>query len=250
MIYNYLIEIKNRILLIIFSWICLIIVSYCYKETILFLLVKPNFNLFDSKDFTFYFITTNITDTFYVYLKLSYFFSFQLTFLFFMYHLLLFLSPGLYNKEFKFFQFFLTLLVAYWLFINYFFNKYIFPVIWFFFNNYQQVNSKIIRIFFESQFIDFIQIYCINFYIIGFFSQLFVFLLIYLNRIKTYINFIKQFRKIFYTFFLLQSTFLTPPDIFSQICTCFCLIFIFEFFIVIVVLKKTILNMNLVKVAS
>ena len=236
MIYNYLIEIKNRILLISFAWEGLIIVSYCYKETILFLLVKPNFSLFENLPF--YFITTNVTDMFYVYFKLSYFISFQLTFFYILYHLLVFLSPGLYNKECTIFKIFIIFIINYWLVISYFFNKYIFPAIWNFFINYQQANSKIIKIYFESQFIDYVQIYCLNFYIIFSFSQLFVFLLVYLNEVKTHISFIKKFRKFFYTFFLLQSTFLTPPDIFSQVFISICLILIYEFLIITIILKK------------
>ena len=91
MIYNYIVEIKNRIFLILLAWIFLILVSYCYKETILFIVVKPNL----SSSQVFYFITINITDTIYVYLQLTYFVSFQLTCFFTMYHLFKFLTPAL-----------------------------------------------------------------------------------------------------------------------------------------------------------
>lgn len=238
MIYNYIVEIKNRIFLIILAWIFLILVSYCYKETILFTVVKPNLN----SSQVFYFITINITDTIYVYLQLTYFVSFQLTCFFTIYHLFKFLTPALYRKEYNIFIIFIIFTACYWLLMNYIFNKIIFPSIFNFFFQYHQKNSIIIKIYFESQFIDYIQMYCFNFYIIYSISQLFTILLIYLNKLKTHTHFIKKYRKFFYTIFLLQGTFLTPPDVFSQIYVIIGLILVYEVLIITIILKKQLYN--------
>ena len=129
----------------------------------------------------------------------------------------------------------------YWILIIYFFNIHIFPVIFNFFLKYQQNNSKVIKIYFESQLVDYIQIYLVNFYAIYIISQLFTVLLFYLNKLQTHLDFIKKSRKLFYTIFLLQATFLTPPDVLSQIYTIFCLICVYEFLMVIIIIKKNLM---------
>ena len=249
MIFTYFIEIKNRILLIILAWFFLIITSYYYKEIILFIITQPNFS--SVQDLSFYFITTNVIDTFYVYLKLSYFVSFQLTSVFILYHFFKFINPALYKKELFLIKNIIVVSIYYWILIIYLFNQFIFPVILNFFFKYQQINSKIIKIYFELEFSEFIKNYCLYFYIIYTISQIFIILLLYLNKTNKHIQFVKRFRKIIYTIFLLQSTFLTPPDVFSQICIGLCLILIYEFLVITTILKKRFLvfekqkNLNL-----
>ena len=238
--YNYFIEIKHRSILLIFSGIFTFIISYCYKETILFLLVKYNLKMSEN----FYFITTNITDMLYIYIKIAYFNSFQFLCLFCVYHVSLFLLPGLYFKEYKKIKSGVFLIISNYLFIHYVYIKYLFPYIWFFLINYYQSDTTIIKIYLESQITEYVQFYCINFYITFLVSQAFIILFFYLINKKNLIFFIKKFRKFFYSLFLLQSTLLTPPDIFSQIFVGLVLIFIYEFIIILSVFLNKIMVTN------
>jgi hypothetical protein len=46
MLYDYILEIKNRTLLIALMWVSLIVTCFFYKETLLFLTIKPNISLY------------------------------------------------------------------------------------------------------------------------------------------------------------------------------------------------------------
>ena len=95
---NYFLEIKNRLFLVGFLWVTVFITCYHYKEVILFLLIYNNSKLYSLNDV--YFIFTNITDLFSMYFSLSYFVSNQIFVLVFSYHIVVFLSPGLFKFEY------------------------------------------------------------------------------------------------------------------------------------------------------
>ena len=238
--YNYISEIKNRIILIISSWLISFFISYYYKEIILFLVTKPNLKLFKN----IYFITTNITDVLYTYFKLSYFISFQIICLVFIYHLLIFLSPGLYLNEYNKIKFGIILLIKNFIFVNYIYINYLFPFIWFSLINYQQSNTTFVKIYLESHITNYIQFYCINFFLVYCLSQFILLLFFYLINKKKQIKFIKNSRKLFYTFFVLQSTIITPPDILSQIFVSIVLIFIYELIVITVILMKDLIKLR------
>ena len=67
MLLHYIKELKNRVILIICSWSINVLISYCYKETLLFFTIK-----FLSVE-PLYFITTNVTEIITSYFYLSYF---------------------------------------------------------------------------------------------------------------------------------------------------------------------------------
>ena len=62
---KYFIEIRNRLLLLLLTWLSTILISYLYKEILLFSIVQPNivFNFSNGSTF-FYFIFTNVTEIF------------------------------------------------------------------------------------------------------------------------------------------------------------------------------------------
>ena len=238
--YNYISEIKNRIILIFFSWAVSFFVSYYYKEIILFLVTKPNLNILKN----FYFITTNITDMLYIYFKLSYFISFQIICAIFMYQILLFLSPGLYYKEYNIIKTWSILTINNVIFINFVYMNYLFPFIWFFLVNYHQSHNTIIKIYLESNITNYIQFYCTNFFLSYCLTQIILLLFFFLINKKNQNVFIKKSRKIFYAIFVLQSTIITPPDVISQIFVSTLLIFFYEFIIIIVMLLKHLIKLR------
>jgi sec-independent protein translocase protein TatC len=241
MFYTYFIEIKNRLMLITLSWLFTFFIAYFYKETALFLIIKSN--LINFTKMSFYFIATNITDLFYSYLDLSWSISFQFTIFFFLYHLLLFLSPGLFKIEYlsirnKIFSIFLT-----WLIVSTMFNKYINKKIYEFFINFQTTYSKTVQVYFEAQVTDYVNMYCLNSYLVNILSQILLLILLYLNNIRDKsAAFVKKTRKVFYSIFLIQATIITPPEIMSQIFVWLILVLSFEIVIVAIIFRNNILG--------
>jgi len=239
MLYRYFFEIKSRILLIIISWVITILICYSYKETLLFLLVKLNIKLYYLESF--YFISTNLTDVFSVYLQLSYFVSTQLSIFIFIYHFLSFISPGLFEHEYKMLKlivlmslFFLSLSIL-------ILNIFVLPYVWTFFSGFQtnQYNESI-NIFFEAQITEYLNFYILTYYINVSIGQVFVVFLLLLNFIENKIKFINNTRKIFYSIFLIFATIITPPDIISQIIISLCFSLIYEIIVIIILLKTII----------
>jgi Sec-independent protein secretion pathway component TatC len=95
---NLLKEIKYRCFLIFLNWFFLTNVFYLHKEILLFIIFK-NLNYFNNTDF--YLVYTNVTELFTIYIKLVNFCSLEVSFGFFLYHVLVFCIPTLYKNEFR-----------------------------------------------------------------------------------------------------------------------------------------------------
>jgi len=241
MLYRYFFEIKSRILLIIISWIITILICYCYKEILLFLLVKLNVKLYSLNSF--YFISTNLIDVFSVYLQLSYFISTQFSIAILFYHLLIFISPALFKHEYKILKLIIITSFLFFFFSVLMLNTFILPYVWAFFSGFQtSQNSESINIFFEAQITEYFNFYITMYYINVSIGQVFVFILLLMNFIDNKIKFVSNTRKVFYSIFLILATIITPPDIISQIIISLCFSFIYELIIIIILLKTIILN--------
>ena len=73
--YNYYLEIKNRIILLLFTWLSLLVICYHFKEPLLFTFIDSN-KYYNTVP---YFIFTNVDEIFYVYLRLIFFVANQIT---------------------------------------------------------------------------------------------------------------------------------------------------------------------------
>ena len=98
--YKYYKEIKNRTFLVLITWLSCLSMSYAYKEAILFTIISSN-NIFIGIMDKPYFIFTNVTEIFYLYLELTLFISNQISLIGILYQILMFLSLGLYKIELK-----------------------------------------------------------------------------------------------------------------------------------------------------
>ena len=212
--FQYIKELKNRLLVVVSSWVINFIISYHYKEILLFFMVK-NLSLQP-----FYFITTSITDIVLSYFSLSYFTASIFSSIMLGYHLIYFLTPSLYFSEFSFTKFYISSSVIIIFFVFFILNLYIVPYIWHFFLSFQSSQNSI-TLYFEGKLNEYIEFY-IKFCVFSLFlTQTILFLLFLSSKIKNFTLFIKNYRKVIYVCFLLISTFLTPPDIFSQLLTFF-----------------------------
>lgn len=229
--YKYYVEIKNRFFLLSTCWMFTLLTCYFYKETILFMLI-------DSSNYTEqYFIFTDISEIFYVYLQLTFFVSNQTALLMLFYHSILFLSSGLYRYEYEKLQFAFQIYIFSWICSIFLLNRVIIPVSWDFFLSFQKADG--IAFFFEAKIIEYLN-YFINLYYVCFLNcQLLAVITLLLNNYNRNINRIRKFRKLFYIIFVIFSTLTTPPDIVSQVLMSASLITFYEILLFFSLLKKT-----------
>ena len=234
--YSYYIEIKNRILLLLFTWASLLIVCYYFKEPLLFTFINSN-KYYNNVP---YFIFTNVDEIFYVYLRLVFFIANQLTFIALLYHALLFLALGLYHSEYSKLKSTLKIFIITWFCSIILLKKVVVPFSWLFFLSFQEANNYLqpASFFFEARILEYFE-YFINFYYICVANcQLLTLSILFLNNISEKAGTIKTFRKLFYLVFILFSTITTPPDVFSQIIMSSSLILVYELLVFFKYLKS------------
>lgn len=223
--YKYYLEIKNRSILLAISWIFASIICYSYKETILFLLINSS-NHLSALNIEPYFIFTDISEIFYVYVQLTFFISNQIAVIMIFYHSLLFLSSGLYHFEYKKLQSAFKIFVFSWLSSIILLNKFLIPFSWAFFLSFQQTDT--LSFFFEAKIVEYFNYFTNLYYICLINCQVLTVITLFLNNISTDLKKVRKFRKLFYLVFVIFSTLTTPPDIISQIVMSTSLIVIYE----------------------
>ena len=98
---NYLTEIKNRLALTILTGSSCILVNFLYLDDLLYIIIKPL--LVKNNDF--YFIFTDVSEPFYINIKLILYTSSQIFYLVLCSQFILFLKPGLYKNEYEYIKY-------------------------------------------------------------------------------------------------------------------------------------------------
>lgn len=234
---KYYLEIKNRFILWCVTLLSILMVSYVHKETLLFTVIQPNLNLSDCKN-NFYFIFTNVLEIFTVYLKLTLFLSLQVSFIYLFYHMFIFLSSGFFYLEYLYFKFFVTIVFVVWVLSIVLSNFILIPFSWNFFLSFQSlIIAKSLNLHFEAKLNEYFSFYISFYYLCEFYCQFFVFFIIILDYRNSNVNFIKKFRKLYYYCFIVFSTLISPPDIFSQVLISLIFILIYECLILFFLFK-------------
>jgi sec-independent protein translocase protein TatC len=227
--YKYYLEIKNRGFLLLLTWFFTATVCYFYKEILLFLFLNPSnsSNFCNTKP---YFIFTNVTEIFTVYLQLILLIANQISLIKLFYHLLMFLSLGLYDVEFNKLQLAIKLFVVSWLTSLILLIKVILPFSLEFFLSFKEssTDTNVISFFFEARVLEYFEYFVSLYYVCLLNCQLLVLVTLILNSLSNNISKVKKFRRVFYGAFIIFSTLVTPPDIFSQVVLSTCLIAIYE----------------------
>lgn len=225
MFYNLIVEIKNRIFLILITWFSVFFVAYIYKEIFFLSIIKNNF-------FINYFIITHVMEVFLTHLKLSQFLANFFFIFYFCYHSFLFFVSGLYYMEYSFLKnIFLICLVNLSLvvLITYFFGVYIF---WsFFFKSQQAVSDYIIKIYFETKLNEFLIFYLSLFRFTILSTFLFTILVFFSIYIIRNLFVLKSYRKICHFCLLITLAIIIPSDLYSFLLIGVFVISIFEFFL-------------------
>lgn len=236
--YKYYLEIKNRLILLLINWLFLLTICYIYKESLLFTLIEiSNYSQF--LGIKPYFIFTNVTEIFYVYLELVFFIANQISLFILCYHILMFLALGLYDTELSKLKLAFKLFVAAWLGAIILLCKFVMPFSWAFFLSFQQNSQTVqpVSFLFEAKIEEYFNYFKSLYFIclINFqFLSITTFILASLNE---KLNKIKTLRKLFYLIFIVFSTITTPPDVISQLIMSCLLIMIYEIVIYIQYLK-------------
>nr|YP_009144738.1 SecY-independent transporter protein [Pseudo-nitzschia multiseries]AKJ77346.1 SecY-independent transporter protein [Pseudo-nitzschia multiseries] len=233
--YKYYLEIKNRILLLIFTWLLLMVICYHFKEPLLFIFINSN-KYCNSVP---YFIFTNVGEVFQVYLHLTLFIANQITILMLLYHSLMFLTLSLYYSEYIQLKSITRIFIITWSCSVILLIKFVVPFSWSFFLSFQETNSYLqpTSFFFEARILEYFHYFTNFYYICVANCQLLGVSILFLNAVSEKMKAIKTFRKLFYLVFILFSTITTPPDIFSQILVSSSLIIIYEFLIFLKYIK-------------
>jgi len=236
---KYFIEIKNRILLLFITILSILLISYLYKETLLFLIAQPERLTSKNVSYSsFYFIFTNITEILSVYIQLITFLCFQISLLFIIYHFFVFLSPAMFKSEYYLLFTILKVSICVWIFSVLVSNFLLIPITWNFFYSFQELfSSKFVNLHFEAKLTEYFEFYILIYYLCVIYFQIFTILFFFLNYVSNKIKTIQKFRKIYYYFFVIFSTIISPPDLISQFFISLFLIFIYEILVFFIITK-------------
>jgi sec-independent protein translocase protein TatC len=216
---KYFVELRNKVILIIINFLSTLFTLYCYKDVLLFLVTQMHI---DSNSF--YFICTSVTELFTSYFRLIFFFSTQITLWNVGYHLLVFLSFALYRTEFRAINFLFFSITVFWILSTFFSSYILIPFSWSFFVSFQSQKGFYLEAR-VSEYLDFF----INVQVWSFiYCQFFSLLLFFIGNIRQTKYDLYNSRKFYYYSFLIFSTLLTPPDLFSQFFITILIVIIYE----------------------
>lgn len=216
---NHIEEIKNRVLLVFINLTSLLLITFYYQKTLLYLIVKPSLYLFQENSF--YFIFTDLTEIFLAYLKLNFFVSLNVATMFLLVQLFFFLTPIWYTTEYKTIRSKINHIIGFWV-VSFGATYYVLvPFSWFFFLNFQSTGKTehldFFAVYFEariSEYINFfveIQMICA--------SSLFIllFLFFFLIQADNLINNIQKSRKYIFLFLFFVASIISTPEILMQL---------------------------------
>jgi sec-independent protein translocase protein TatC len=249
---KYLLEIKNRFFLLFLTYCSVILITYFYKEILLFLMIKPNYVINNKKNVNLcYFIFTAVTEIFSVYVQLIFFISFQMFLMFLFYHIFIFFSSALFKKEYNFFKLIFKTIIFIWILSASISHYVLIPLTWNFFLSFQDliVISDSFSIHFEAKIIEYFYFYIYLYYICGVYFQIITLFFFTLNYINISMQSVRKYRKLYFFGFILFSTLLSP-DILSQSLISFFLIIVYEIFIFFYVFSIKIKNLFFIKVTN
>ena len=215
-LYLYYLELKNRSLLISLCWFNVILVSYIFKEVLLYIVTAHNIvpNILTSN----YFIFTDVLEVFAVYVFLIFFAGNHAIVFSFAYHIFLFLLPGLTSSE-KLFIVFLLLSQILLFFLSFVvFHQFLLMLCGEFFFGFKEFHYiKSLTLHYESRISEYLIFYTNTYKTCAFYFQTFLAPILCWKYVKVDLSAYSSFRKILYYFCIFFSTIITPPDIFSQI---------------------------------
>lgn len=237
---KYLLEIKNRLIIILLSLFFSLLICYIYKEILLFVFIEPGEAIKVDSDLPIlYFIFTDLREIFFVYLKIVSFISIQIIIFYIVYNFFIFVSPALFKKEYFFYKKLLITCFLSWVFSLLLSNYFLIPLSWhFFFSFHTFISANFISLHFEPKVMEYLNFCLLIYYTCILYCQLFVVLLAIVHYFLDNVHLIKKYRKFYYFIFVIFSTITSPPDVFSQVIASVSLMIAYEFSILRLIFKK------------
>lgn len=215
---------------------------YLNKEILLFLALNSYQITLNNQNLP-YFIFTNITEIFDVYIKIFFFLFTQLFFFSAVYHSFAFLSTALFSYEYVFLSKLFRITLWAWGVSLSLSNLIITPITWGYFSSFHGLlTEKFISLYFEAKLEECLRFYFYVYYFCIFYCQILLILLFIFTHLSN--QFLQKFRKLYYYVFILISTLLSPPDVFIQILISFGTLFIYELVVLWFLLKSSISSVS------
>lgn len=220
-----------------FSFLTLFFTVFSYKEAVFFLVVQSC--ELQQNDELFYFIFTDVTEVFSLYLQLAVFFSSQISFWVLVYHIFIFFSSALYKTEYKLLNQLFKISIIIWFFSSVLAYHFFIPISWKFFLSFQQMSYvKSLNFFLESKLLEFFNFFTQLYFICVLSTQVFVYFIVLIFKSSSDFLKLRKFRKLYYYLFLIFSTFVSPPDVISQLFISITGILVFELSVFMMVYLK------------
>lgn len=221
---QYFLEIYNRLLILILTWSLNFLVLFYYKEQIVYILGQHQEAAFP------YFISTSLTEIFFVYLKLSSFLAFYFAYPLIVIQLAIFIIPGLYRYEYLIVRNFFFLSIMLYICTTIFTYKVFLPYCWKFFSSFQlKAEDSLVSLHLEARIADYLSFFFETYFMLNAILHIFLIFLFLLYKIT--LNYILKYRKLFYLLFFIFATLMTPPDVISQLIVGTFFFFFFEVFL-------------------
>jgi len=230
-------ELKIRFFYCLFSLFVTILFCYIYSDAIIYLFVNPILIKMSSQRFIF----TSLKEIFFMYLKFSFIMGILISIPIFIIQLLFFFINGLYKYEVFYILTFLLLSCFFIYFGFYIGYNILIPNAWSFFLEFENSND-FFPLHFEAKLNNYIFFILNILIIIVLCLQIpaILFLLISFNFIQN-LNFLKK-RKLIYVFCIILGTFISSPDILSQLFLIIIFLILYEFSIFILIFFKNFKN--------
>lgn len=225
----YLRELFFRLQYIFFSFFTTLILFYFYKHLLIFLLTVPlscetSFNGFQ------HFIYTHPTELLTIYFNTILLFSTFLASPYISWQILDFFKSSFLYFEYKKIRSYLTIINVWFCVMNFFCFFTLFPNIWFFFEYFNNsVTSSLFTFFFELRVQEYFLFILFFTYLIN--TALIFLLLLFYLMLFFGVKKVLYFKKFIILFNVIIATFLSTPDITSQLTILFFLTFFSEFLI-------------------
>jgi len=241
----YFLEFKNRIKLVMSGLLFVIALFIAYKETLLYILIKPTISSLSLISRS-YLICTNITDGFTTYWNIIMILYLHYVLFFLFYNAYFFFVPGLYYQEKKILSDFISIYILVYIFVVLLFYNYLLPTSWNFFFKFNDMyfdlnlpqHNKEVKLFFEITLKHYVAFFFSLYFFLLIFIQLYILLIYKLIKIYKKVKFKALYRKQIYFLFFVFSTLITPPDILSQIVFGSTSILVLELTIFILIFKN------------
>lgn len=224
---EHLIELRKRLKIILLAWMAGFLVSYLFKEQVYGFLTQPLANAFENGEGR-RLIYTQLTETFFTYVKLSIFAGFFGAFPVIAAQFYGFIAPGLYRNErhvllpYLFLSpilFFLGAALAYYQ---------VFPLAWKFFIAFESASGMPLPIELEAKVSDYLTLVMQVLFAFGIAFQLPVVLNLLVRAGLVEIETLVNGRKYALIIIVIAAALLTPPDIISQIALAIPLYLLYE----------------------